>query len=168
MAGLHFKVRKKYSFKKILTRCWKILLDNKLEVAKPVRDIFQWEINSKDGENWSKTQRVGRDCNMFLVEDQFVETKALSQQKYLMFLTSKQISKVIRSWFYLKGRGQSAKNSPCKLSSYEKANLVVKNRTWKNSGPYRIWTHDLCTGLNFFQVLFSTTSLVVFLAARFS
>ena len=60
--------------------------------------------------------------------------------------------------------------------------LVVEIRPEKNSGPYRIWTHDLCdtgatlqyrrghgfksrTGLNF-SGLISTASSVVFITAR--
>ena len=53
------------------------------------------------------------------------------------------------------------------------AELVVEMRPEKNSGPYGIWTHDLCDtgvqipyGPEFFSGPISTTSSVVFIAAR--
>ena len=35
----------------------------------------------------------------------------------------------------------------------ENASRIVENRAWKNSGPYGIWTHDLCdTGAALYQL----------------
>ena len=39
------------------------------------------------------------------------------------------------------------------LAAKNTTELVVENRTWKNSGPYGIWTHDLCdTGAALYQL----------------
>ena len=40
------------------------------------------------------------------------------------------------------------------LAAKNTTEQVVENRTWKkNSGPYRIWTHDLCdTGAALYQL----------------
>ena len=53
------------------------------------------------------------------------------------------------------------------------AELVVERRPEKKSGPHGILTHDLCDigvqilyGPEFFSGLISTTSSVVFIAAR--
>ena len=39
------------------------------------------------------------------------------------------------------------------LAAKNTTELVVENRTWKNSGPHGIWTHDLCdTGAALYQM----------------
>ena len=57
--------------------------------------------------------------------------------------------------------------------SYEHCWTSSWKETWKYSGPYGIWTHDLCDtgvqipyGPEFFSGPISTTSSVVFIAAR--